>query len=64
MQQAMAGSKDDVRREVRTRIRDLAPGGGYVLAPANAIHRDVPLENTFEMVGSAKKFGTYPIDLK
>lgn len=61
MQRAMPGSLEDVRAEVRARIRDLAPDGGYVLAPANLIHRDVPLENVLRLSEDVRRFGTYPI---
>jgi uroporphyrinogen decarboxylase len=44
------GSPDDVRAEVQRRIRDLAPGGGYVLAAVHNIQEDVPPENIVAMV--------------
>jgi uroporphyrinogen decarboxylase len=39
------GSVDDVRAEVRARIRDLGRDGGLILAPSNVVQPDVPLEN-------------------
>ena len=39
------GSPDDVRAEVRRRIADLAPGGGFVFAPVHNIQAFVPPEN-------------------
>jgi len=36
------GTANDVRQEVRQRICDLAPGGGYVLASVHNIQREVP----------------------
>jgi uroporphyrinogen decarboxylase len=39
------GSVDDVRAEVRARIRDLNDDGGLILAPSNVVQSDVPLEN-------------------
>lgn len=61
LQRAMPGSVDDVKREVETRIRALAPGGGYILAPANHIQNDTPPENVIALYEYAKEFGTYPI---
>jgi uroporphyrinogen decarboxylase len=61
LQRAMPGSIDDVKREVETRIRALAPGGGYILAPANHIQNDTPPENVITLYEYAKEFGTYPI---
>ena len=56
-----AGSVDDVETEVRRRIRDLAPGGGYVLAAVHNLQPDVPPENILAMADAARRLGTYPI---
>lgn len=55
------GSPEDVEQEVRTRIRELAPGGGYILAPAHDIQPDTPLDNILALFKSARKWGTYPL---
>jgi uroporphyrinogen decarboxylase len=55
------GSPGDVRAEVRRRISDLAPGGGYVLAAVHCLQPDVPLANIIAMLDEAKAAGTYPI---
>jgi len=39
------GTPEDVRREVRSRIRDVARGGGLILAPAHVLNPEVPWEN-------------------
>jgi uroporphyrinogen decarboxylase len=39
------GTADDVRREVRERIRVLGKNGGYICGPDHGIMPDVPLEN-------------------
>jgi uroporphyrinogen decarboxylase len=39
------GSPDDVRAEVRRRVADLSPGGGFVFAPVHNIQAFVPPEN-------------------
>jgi uroporphyrinogen decarboxylase len=57
------GSTTEVRAEVKRRIRDLAPGGGYVLASVHNIQPDVPLENILAMYDAAKTYGRYPISL-
>jgi uroporphyrinogen decarboxylase len=57
------GSPDDVRSEVRHRIRDLAPGGGYVLAAVHNIQPNVPPENIVAMFEAAWKLGIYPIEV-
>ncbi len=61
-QQVMCrGSVADVRREVRDRIRVLAPGGGYVLCAVHNIQREVPPENVHAMYDEALASGTYPL---
>ncbi|MBC7262457.1 MAG: hypothetical protein H5T63_10645, partial [Chloroflexi bacterium] len=43
------GSPMEVRDEVRRRIADLAPGGGFVFTPVHNIQADVPPENLMAM---------------
>lgn len=59
--QAPRGTVKDIRNEVKKRIRDLAPGGGYILGAVHNIQRDVPPENICAMFDAAKEFGQYPI---
>ncbi len=58
---ALPGKKADVIKEVQTRISELAPGGGYILAPSNHIQADVPVENVVTLYEAAQHFGTYPL---
>ncbi len=53
------GSPQDVKDEVRRRIDDLAPGGGYILNPVHNIQADVPAENVLAMVEALDEFGWY-----
>jgi uroporphyrinogen decarboxylase len=55
------GTPDEVRTEVRRRIKDLAPGGGYVAAAVHCIQPDVPPENIVAMCDEVKKAGQYPL---
>jgi uroporphyrinogen decarboxylase len=55
------GTTEDVRAEVRRRIRDLAPGGGYVAAAVHCIQPDVPPENIVAMCEEVRSFGQYPL---
>ena len=50
------GTPDDVRAEVERRIRDLGPGGGYILASVHNMQHDVPVENVVAMYDSAREF--------
>jgi uroporphyrinogen decarboxylase len=56
-----SGTPTQVRQEVRRRIRDLAPGGGFVFNPVHNIQPKVPPANIAEMFASALDYGRYPI---
>lgn len=55
------GTPSDVEEEVKKRITDLAPGGGYILCAVHNIQAGVRPENIFRMYQAAKKYGLYPI---
>ena len=55
------GTPDEVRAEVRRRIDDLAPGGGFVLAAVHNIQEDVPAENIVAMVDAVVEFEEEPL---
>ncbi|HEB31115.1 MAG TPA: hypothetical protein ENI15_09610 [Spirochaetes bacterium] len=55
------GNVRDVESEVRRRIQDLGPGGGYVAAAVHAIQPDVPPGNIVAMAQAVRKFGNYPL---
>jgi uroporphyrinogen decarboxylase len=48
------GTTDDVRAEVRERIRVLGKNGGYVLAPSHELQGDIPLENILAFIDEAQ----------
>jgi uroporphyrinogen decarboxylase len=58
---AMPGTREDVIEEVKRRISQLAPGGGYILAPSNHLQADVPPENVVTLFETAHHYGKYPI---
>jgi uroporphyrinogen decarboxylase len=53
------GKPEDIREEVKRRIEDLAPGGGFVFAPIMNIQLDVPVENIIAMFETALEYGKY-----
>lgn len=55
------GTVEDVRKEVQRRIRDLAPGGGYICAPSHNVQSGMPVENVIAMYEAIHDFGRYPI---
>lgn len=56
---AMPGTLEDVRKDVDRCLRDLAPGGGYIIAPCNHLQADVPPENVIELYRYAMEIGKY-----
>lgn len=55
VQQTMPrGSTDDVRRETQTLLKQMAPGGGYILSPAHSVTGDIPIENIEAFLDVAK----------
>jgi uroporphyrinogen decarboxylase len=53
------GSAEDVRREVQSRLDDLAPGGGYVLAAVHDVQPEVPPANLCAMFEAADEWGNH-----
>jgi uroporphyrinogen decarboxylase len=53
------GTPADVETEVRRRIEDLAPGGGYILGAVHVIQNDVPPENIYRLFEAGMKYGQY-----
>ncbi|HET6453996.1 MAG TPA: uroporphyrinogen decarboxylase family protein [Armatimonadota bacterium] len=57
------GTPAEVEEEVKQRIREIGPGGGYCVGSSNSIPNYVPVENYRAMVESALKYGAYPISV-
>jgi uroporphyrinogen decarboxylase len=55
------GTPAEVRTEVRRRIVDLAPNGGFVFNPVHNIQPGVPAANIVEAYVAARRAGTYPL---
>jgi len=55
------GTPEDVREEVKLRIRQLGRGGGYVAASVHNLNPDVPPQNIIAMSQAVREFGKYPI---
>ncbi len=59
VQQTMRGPVEGVRAEVRQRIEELGPGGGFILAPSHNFGDDIPLENILAFFETARECGVY-----
>ena len=55
------GTPQDVEAEVRQRLRDVAPGGGYCMGSSNSVTDFVPLQNYNAMREAVFTYGAYPI---
>ena len=55
------GTPAQVEAEVRARLREIAPGGGYCLGSSNSVTEYVPVANFRAMIEAAQRWGTYPI---
>jgi uroporphyrinogen decarboxylase len=53
------GTPAQVRQEVRHRIEDLAPGGGFIFNTVHNIQADVPPENIMAMWEALQEYGVY-----
>ena len=53
------GTPDQVRREVRERIRIFAPGGGFVFNTIHNVQPRVSIENVLAMYESVREHGVY-----
>ena len=56
------GTVSEVEAEVKMRIREVAPGGGYCIGSSNSITSYVKFENYLAMIRTALKYGSYPIN--
>lgn len=57
------GTVEDVETQVKKKIAELGPGGGYGLAASNSIPDYVKPENYRAMVEAVKRYGKYPISI-
>ena len=57
------GSPQEVAEEVKKRLREIAPGGGYCVGSSNSVTEYVPLANFNAMRETVFKYGRYPISV-
>jgi uroporphyrinogen decarboxylase len=57
------GTPENVDEEVKSRIRECAPGGGYCVGSSNSVTDYVPIENYVAMLNATFKYGAYPLEL-
>jgi len=54
-----SASPEEVREQVRERMRIFKPGGGYVFNQVHNIQANVPAQNIQAMLEAAHDFGSY-----
>ncbi len=54
-----AGTPQQVREDVKRRLIDLMPGGGFVFNTVHNIQGDVPVENIIAMWETVQEYGRY-----
>jgi len=56
------GTPADVKREVLHRLKTVAQGGGFVLAPSQVFLPEIPTENIITMYRVGYEYGYYPFE--
>jgi uroporphyrinogen-III decarboxylase len=57
------GTPEDVDLEVRGLIRDVGPGGGYIVTSGNSLAGYLKPENVWALAKAVQKHGRYPLGL-
>lgn len=57
------GTPEDVEAEVRGLIRDVGPGGGYIVTSGNSLAGYLRPENCLALSQAVQKYGRYPLTL-
>jgi uroporphyrinogen decarboxylase len=55
------GKPEETDREVKERIRNPGPGGGYMISSGNSLASYLKPECLLAMAGAIRKYGTYPL---
>jgi uroporphyrinogen decarboxylase len=57
------GTPEQVDEEVRALIRDVAPGGGYIITSGNSLASYLDADNVRAMSRAVRAYGSYPVSL-
>jgi uroporphyrinogen-III decarboxylase len=57
------GTPEDVDSEVRGLIRDVGPGGGYIVTSGNSLAGYLKPENVWALSEAVQKYGCYPLSI-
>jgi uroporphyrinogen decarboxylase len=54
------GTPESVREEVKLRMEQMKPGGGYICGASQVLTEQIPFENIIAFFDAARRFGEYP----
>lgn len=57
------GTPEEADAEVRTLIREVGPGGGYIVSSGNSLASYLRPENVLAMSAAVQKYGQYPLNM-
>jgi len=57
------GTPKEVENEVKDRIKNMGPGGGFIISPTHHVQIDTSIRNFFAFWDTAEKYGKYPINV-
>ena len=57
------GTPSDVEREVRLRLEQLGPGGGYILCSSHNVQATTPIDNIHAFYDASESYRDYPINV-
>ena len=55
------GTPDEVRTEVRERLRIFGPGGGFIFTTIHNVQANTPVENLLAMFETMREYADYPL---
>jgi len=58
------GTADEVRREVRERLRIFGAGGGFVFNTIHNVQARIPVANVLALYETVREFGRYPLEAR
>ena len=56
------GTPEEVDRTVRGLVRDVGPGGGYIVTSGNSLAAYLEPENVLALSQAVQRYGRYPLE--
>jgi uroporphyrinogen decarboxylase len=57
------GTPEQIENEVKDRIKNMGPGGGFIISPTHHVQIDTSIGNFFTFWNAVEKYGKYPITI-